>query len=292
MTRFLLPVVWLGWGIAYPLMSWSLHAADLFSTRLIILPLSGLVLLAAGVVRGVSLWPERSMWRPLAVTGLFNMGLFQIFLISGIALLGPSRTPIIVYTMPAWSSLFGVFVLKERITARVALSLVLSLVAVALIISQETAVRRAPIGTLLTLLAAISFGIGTVLTKRYSLKGDPGVNAAWQLLLGTLPVLLVWLVNLPNAYFRPEETRGLASLAFLILVSNALAYFCWFRIVQLMPASVASLTTLVVPCVGFGSSALLIGGNISWLDVVALGFIVAAVTLVLADRPQPAKLRQ
>src|ERR1700722_16671082 len=127
MTRFLLPVVWIGWGIAYPLMSWSLHAADLFSTRLIILPLSGLVLLTAGAARGLPLWPERAMWGPLALTGLFKMGLFQIFLISGIALLGPSRTTIIVYTMPAWSSLFWVFVLKERITARVALSLVLSL---------------------------------------------------------------------------------------------------------------------------------------------------------------------
>ena len=288
MTRFLLPVVWIGWGIAYPLMSWSLHAADLFSTRLIILPLSGIVLLAAGAVRGVELRPERSMWRPLAVTGLFNMGLFQIFLISGIALLGPSRTPIIIYTMPAWSSLFAALMLKEPITPRTLLSLFLSLVAVALIISQETAVRRAPIGTLLTLLAAISFGYGTVLTKRYSLKGDPGVNAGWQLLLGTLPVILVWLVNLPHAYFRPGETRGLFALAFLILFSNALAYFCWFRIIQILPASVASLTTLVVPCVGFGSSALLIGGTISWLDIVALGLIVAAVTLVL----QPAKLRQ
>ena len=292
MTRFLLPVVWIFWGIAYPLMSWSLHAADLFSTRLIILPTSGLILLAMGALRGAPVLPDRRLWGSLALSGLFNMGLFQIFLISGVALLGPSRTPIIIYTMPAWSSLFAALLLKERITVRVLLSLVLSLVAVALIISQETAVRRAPIGTLLTLLAAISFGIGTVLTKRYSLKGDPGVNAGWQLLLGTLPVLLVWLVNLPHAYFRPEETRGLAALAFLILISNALAYFCWFRIVQLMPASVASLTTLVVPCVGFGSSALLVGGNISWLDVAALGLIVAAVALVLANRPQPAKLRQ
>jgi drug/metabolite transporter (DMT)-like permease len=292
MTRFLLPVVWIAWGVAYPLMSWSLKAADLFSTRLIILPLSGLVLLTAGIVRGAPLWPTRPMWGPLAVTGLFNMGLFQIFLISGIALLGPSRTPIIIYTMPAWSSLFAVFLLKERISLRVALSLVLSLIAVALVISQETAVRRAPIGSVLTLLAAISFGIGTVLTKRYSLRGDPAINAGWQLLLGTVPVLLVWLAWLPHAYFRPEETRGLASIAFLVLVSNALAYFCWFRIIQLLPASVASLTTLVVPCVGFASSALLIGGNISWLDVVALGLIVAAVTLVLAERPQPAKLKQ
>jgi len=53
----------------------------------------------------------------------------------------------------------------------------------------------------------------------------------------------------------------------------------------------------VVPCIGFGSSALLIGGDISWLDIVALGLIIVAVTLVLARREPaakdyPAKLRQ
>jgi drug/metabolite transporter (DMT)-like permease len=101
-------------------------------------------------------------------------------------------------------------------------------------------------------------------------------------------------VNLPNAYFHAEETRGLLALAFLIVFSNALAYFCWFHIIQRFPAAVASLTTLVVPCVGFGSSALLIGGNVSWLDFAALGLIVAAVALVLipSGKAQPAKERQ
>jgi drug/metabolite transporter (DMT)-like permease len=252
------------------------------------MPTSGLILLALGVWNGAPALPDRRLWGQIALTGLFNMGLFQIFLISGIAMLGPSRTPIIVYTMPAWSALFAVFLLKERISPRVALSLVLSLIAVALIVVQETAVRSAPFGTMLTLLAAISFGIGTVLTKRYSLRGDPAINAGWQLLLGTLPVILVWLAYLPHAYFRLDQTRGLLALAFLVLISNALAYFCWFRIIQLLPASVASLTTLVVPCVGFGSSALLIGGNISWVDVVALALIIAAVTLVLVRR-EPAR---
>jgi drug/metabolite transporter (DMT)-like permease len=303
MTGILLPIVWLFWGLAYPLMSWSLHAADLFSTRMIILPTSGLLLLAIGAIRGAPVLPERRRWGTLALTGFFNMGLFQIFLISGIATLGPSRTPIIVYTMPCWSALFAVFLLGERITLRIALSLVLSLIAVGLIISQEAAARAAPIGTLLTLLSAISFGIGTVLTKRNALRGDgggdPAVNAGWQLLLGTLPVLVVWLVYLPHAYFRPEETRGLMALGFLIVFSNAVAYFCWFRIIQIFPAAVASLTTLVVPCVGFASSALLIGGNVSWFDVAALGLIVAAVALVLAPsgksqkgKDQPAKERQ
>jgi drug/metabolite transporter (DMT)-like permease len=290
MTRFLLPVVWIFWGLAYPLMSWSLQAADLFSSRLFIMPLSGLVLLAAGVLRGISVLPERRLWGPIALTGFFNMGLFQIFLISGIATLGPSRTPIIVYTMPAWSALFAVFLLGERITPRVALSLLLSLVAVGLIVGQEAATRATPIGTLLTLLSAISFGIGTVLTKRNAVRGegggDPAINAGWQLIVGSLPVLVVWLAYLPHTYFRPEETRGLLAMAFLVLGSNALAYFCWFRIIEMLPASVASLTTLVVPCVGFGSSALLIGGDISWLDLVALGLIVAAVALVLGNRPK------
>lgn len=291
MTRLLLPVVWIFWGIAYPLMSWSLQAADLFSTRLIIMPSSGLILLAVGVLGGAPALPERRLWGQIALTGLFNMGLFQIFLICGIATLGPSRAPIIVYTMPAWSSLFAIFLLKERISPRVALSLALSLVAVALIVSQETAARAAPVGTLLTLLAAISFGLGTVLTKRTALRreqaGDPTINAAWQLLVGTLPVIAVWLVYLPHTYFHPDQTRGLVALACLTLGSNALAYFCWFRIIALLPASVASLTTMVVPCVGFGSSALLIGGDISWLDIVALGLIIAAVTLGLTDRPAP-----
>ena len=292
MTRVLLPAVWIFWGIAYPLMSWSLQAADMFSTRLIIMLPSGLILLAIGVLGGAPALPERRLWGQIVLSGLFNMGLFQIFLICGIALLGPSRTPIIVYTMPAWSSLFAVFLLKERISARIALSLFLSLVAVGLIISQETAVRRAPVGTLLTLLAAISFGIGTVLTKRTALKGeqggDPSINAGWQLLVGMLPVIVVWAVYLPQAYFRPEETRGLLALLILTLCSNALAYFCWFRILQIFPASVASLTTLVVPCVGFGSSALLAGAEVSYLDFIALGLIVAAVALVLIKR-EPAR---
>jgi len=254
------------------------------------MPTSGLILLALGVWRGAPALPDRRLWAQIALTGFFNMGLFQIFLIAGIATLGPSRTPIIVYTMPAWAALLAVLLLKERITLRLALSLALSLAAVGIIVSQETAARTAPIGTLLTLLAAISFGIGTVLPKRMAVAGDTTINAAWQILLGTVPVVIVWLVFARDAYFRPEHARGLFALAWLILVSNVLAYACWFRIIRALPATVAGLTTLVVPCVGFGSSALMTKAPVSWLDGVALGLIIAAVALALTRR-EPTKWR-
>lgn len=287
MTRILLPIVWIAWGLSYPLMSWSLEAVDLFSGRLVIMPLSGVILLALGVWNGAPALPDRRLWGQIALTGLFNMGLFQIFLIAGIATLGPSRTPIIIYTMPAWSALLAAVLLKERITLRIAFSLALSLTAVGIIISQETAARAAPVGTLLTLLAAISFGIGTVLTKRMATSGDITINAAWQILLGTVPVVIVSLVFSRGAYFHPERVRGLIALAWLLLVSNVLAYACWFRIIRALPAAVAGLTTLVVPCVGFASSALLTAAKVSWLDGVALALIIAAVTLALVRQERP-----
>ena len=75
MTRFLLPCVWIAWGLSYPLMSWSLEAVDLFSGRLIIMPTSGLILLALGAWNGARVLPDRRLWGQLALTGLFNMGL-------------------------------------------------------------------------------------------------------------------------------------------------------------------------------------------------------------------------
>jgi drug/metabolite transporter (DMT)-like permease len=98
----------------------------------------------------------------------------------------------------------------------------------------------------------------------------------------------VWLAFARNAYLHPEHTRGLVALAWLILVSNVLEYACWFRIIRALPAAVAGLTTLVVPCVGFGSSALMTAAPVSWLDGLALTLIIAAVTLALTPR-KPAK---
>ena len=46
-----------------------------------------------------------------------------------------------------------------------------------------------------------------------------------------------------------EQVRGLAALAWLTLVSNVLAYACWFRIIRALPAAVALETTgWLLPC--------------------------------------------
>lgn len=59
------------------------------------MPISGAIFLAISVFHDAAALRDRSLWGQLALTGLFNIGLFQIYLIVGIATLEPSRTPII-----------------------------------------------------------------------------------------------------------------------------------------------------------------------------------------------------
>lgn len=278
--------VWLSWGLGYPFMAWSLRAVDMFTSRLIVMPVAGLTLLAVAALRpGGRLLPAAGSWGWLAVTGLFNMSLFQIFLLSGVVLIGPSRTPIVIYTMPAWSALLGALFLGERLTGRIKLALALGLAAVGVMVAQEMdKVSAAPVGGLLTLLGAIAFAIGTVLMKAWGSRQDLALVAGWQLILGTVPMAAVWLVARDHTYFHAGDALGLFGLAASAFVSNVVAYLCWFPMVRALPVALAGLSTLIVPCVGVASSVLFLGSVMSWLDAAGLALMLASVSLVLVER--------
>jgi drug/metabolite transporter (DMT)-like permease len=74
----------------------------------------------------------------------------------------------------------------------------------------------------------------------------------------------------------------------MIVFANALAYAAWFPLVGRLKASVASLSLLVVPCLGVASSALLVQREIGPFDLGALVCVLGAITLVVR---RPAALR-
>ena len=75
-----------------------------------------------------------------------------------------------------------------------------------------------------------------------------------------------------------------ASLGFLGIVASGAAYFAWFRIVGLLPASISGISSLVVPCIGLSSSAWLAHEQIHPQDLAAMGLILTALACVLVER--------
>ena len=290
MTWLLLIVVWLCWGLSYPFMAWTLEAVDLVTARLLASAGAGtLLLLLCLRAPGRRILPHRDEWPGVLALSLLIMVVFPFALIAGVMLVGPGQAAILNYTMPLWASVLAVPVLGERLDRRTVMALGLGLGAVLLVLAGTTGPEGASgLGVVLGLAAGATFGAGTVLSKKLRFRSPVLLITAWQLLLGTPPALAVWLLLHGHTYLHPEAGRGLFGLFYMIVFANALAYAAWFPVVGRLKASVASLSLLVVPCLGVASSALLVQRRIGAFDLAALVCVLGAIALVVRRPAAPA----
>ena len=270
-------------------MAWTLEAVDLVTARLLANAGAGtLLLLLCLRVPGRRVLPHRGEWRGVLALSLLNMVVFPFALIAGVMLVGPGQAAILNYTMPLWASLLAVPVLGERLDRRTSVALGFGLAAVLLVLAGTTGPDGpGRLGVALGLAAGATFGAGTVLSKKLRFRSPVLLVTAWQLLLGTPPAFLAWLLLHDGTYLHPDAERGLFGLFYMVVFANALAYAAWFPLVGRLKASVASLSLLVVPCIGVAGSALLVQREIGPFDVVALFCVLGAIALVVRRPAAP-----
>ena len=286
----LMMTTWLCWGFSYPMTAILLRDLDVWSSRFLVIAASAAILLTLGRLQGAKLTVHRSYWLDLIIAGLLNMAIFQVSMTFGIHLLSAGRTSVIVYTMPLWASIFAVFILGERMSWPRVLALVLGLAGLAVLMSQDLShLRDAPLGASLTLLSAISFGLGTVWMKRRIWQNDPTVLAGWQLAISTLPLALIWgFLDTEISLFSMSLESWLA-VGYIIFIANAVAYFAWFRVVAAFPAIVSGISAMAVPVVGVLASAWILGEDIGAREWSSLVLIVGALAINLATTLQREK---
>ena len=281
----LLAVVWLSWGLSYPVMRIALDHIDPWASRCVVMLLAGSFLLVNARLRGHSLRVPRDHWRDLSVTSVINMSVFQIGMTYGVLLLSPGRTALLIYTMPIWTAILATLFLKERPAPRHLAALALGVLGIAVLMSQDLSqLADAPAGAALTLMAAFAFAVGTILLKRRIWRVDVGVLAGWQLMVGVVPLLIIWSMVDVSTDWRAIPLEGWLAVAFLALISNAAAYLAWFRVVAALPATVSGIGTLAVPVIGLGSSAVVVGEAVGWHEIAALLCIGSALVITLVQR--------
>jgi drug/metabolite transporter (DMT)-like permease len=150
------------------------------------------------------------------------------------------------------------------------------------------AIGAAPAGALLMLGAAVSWAIGTVLTKARRWTAPTAVLTGWQLVLGAGPIVLGAAIRWWGAggvsIGRPDALSAAALLgtAYATFVGVIFCHWAWFRIVAVLPAAVAAIGTLGVPIVGLLTSALVLGEPIGAIELVALVLVVGALGILVA----------
>ena len=284
-----LALLWVVWGTSWPAMRTAFLEMPVWQFRAITCLVGGGALLAIARLTGGRVRLARADWLPLAVASVFNMTVWHVTSGYGLKLIGAGHAAVVCYTLPVWTALIGAIFLKERLTPRVFLGLALGMGGVGVLASHDfAALGSDPLGLLLVLIAAMSWGVGTVLIKRRPWSAGMNALAGWQLLMAAVPIGAIALLTERFALHEASEA-ALFSGAYILVIGVIFGYAVWFKVVSLFPATIASIGALVTPVIGMGSSALLLGEPIGWRELAALAFVLSAVALVIfRPAPQPA----
>ena len=138
----------------------------------------------------------------------------------------------------------------------------------------------APAGTLFILAAAMSWATGTIIMRHWPVDLPTTSFVAWQLLLGGLPVLLGAVV-LEQGRLQPLSPAATSALLYSVLIAFVFCHWAWFKLATTAPASIAAMSTMMIPVVGVFSGMMVLGEQPRWQEYAALLLVTLALATVL-----------
>jgi drug/metabolite transporter (DMT)-like permease len=280
---WLVAMIALLWGASWPGMKLALSEMEPLRFRGFSMGVSAAGLFLIAWVSGAKIAMPRGGWGRMLAISAFNMTLWGLFMIYGLKYVEAGRAVILAYTFPIWTVPLNVWLMREPLTRRRVGGLALGLAGLALLLGDELfSLGRSPLGALLLVASAISWAIGTVAMKRWPVDLPALSHAAWQTLLGWLPLLALGLL-LERGPLHPFglSTGPMVAALYQAIVASILCQWAWFRLVVITSASVSSLSALAVPVVGVFLSMLLLGERPQATDFVALVLVVTSLAVVL-----------
>jgi len=216
--------------------------------------------------------------------GLFQVTGFLVFSIIGLAIVAPGRAIVLAYTMPLWAVLLGLGWSREVLSPSKLAGATVGFAGLILFMNPalvDWTDQREVAGNLFLVLAAICWAVGSCLYGRRQWRSSVWAQTFWQLAVGALTVVV------PAAVLEPDRsvqwtTGFVAILAYNCVVTTALGYFLWNKVLAVMSPAVAGQVLTLTPISGFLLSTLIFGGAIT-LDIVG-GILLIAIGLVLTLR--------
>jgi drug/metabolite transporter (DMT)-like permease len=180
---------------------------------------------------------------------VYRAGILQAALVfcSGASLrwLSAATLVFLFYTYPAWVTLIVAAQRGERLTARAAFALILSLVGVTIMVGAPGPTTVHPVGAAFALASALIFAVYLVYTDRLQASIAPTVTAFW-IALGAGGAFLVAAVLTRDLTFAVAAPVWLYMIA-LGALSTALGYGLFFKGLQELGAVRTAIISTVEP---------------------------------------------
>ena len=135
-------------------------------------------------------------------------------------------------------------------------------------------------GSILALIAAASWGFGTVLMKRTRLGIASIALTFWMILLGGLCLAVISAVFEYDAWRMPDPREFLA-IAYNAVLVFGFGQVVWFSLARSLPPIASSLSVMLIPVLGVFSGMWVLQETPHWQDYAAMLLILSAMSTVL-----------
>lgn len=275
------------WGGSFFFAKVALAELGPFTIVFFRVALAALALNIVASAIGASLWRAGTPWRQLLVMGALNNALPFSLIFWGQTAITSGLASILNATTPLFTVVVAhIFTRDERMTVRKLVGVLAGLAGVAILIGPD--LGGSIWGQIACLAAALSYAFAGIYGRRFKALGvQPLQAAAGQLTASAMLILPIMLLAEP-AWPMPSAVTW-SAVAGLALLSTALAYVLYFRILAAAGATNLLLVTFLIPVTAILLGAVFLGERLELRQFAGMALI--GLGLVAIDGRIAARLR-
>ncbi len=214
-----------------------------------------------------------------ALTGMF---LFRIFLLYGLKFTSATESGIITSTNPAILAILSLIILKEKISIRTWIGIILCIIGIVFINFVKTMeiANSLPLrlfGNLLVILAVIGESLFTVFRKKVSFSDKPITSTLIIIIFSLMMFLPISIFDSLRFDYSNLVFLDFVPLIIYGLFCTVIAYICWFAGVSKVKISVAAGFTGIMPISSVILSFLVLGEIITWKHILGVLLVLIGI---------------
>lgn len=188
----------------------------------------------------------------MAIPGILNVAMSMFFLHLAVHFGKASLSAILISSNPIFVSLFAMLILKEKLGKGRVVGLFLGIFGLSMIMAGENMLsgdlRSIAAGLIFGILAAITFGLYTVLSKKHIHRYGSLVFNSFSFLFGAFALMLMGLFFRADFSFSLSSSNIIAVL-YLGIILTGLGYFLFMTALRHVPASAGSMMFFLKPVI-------------------------------------------
>ena len=241
-------------------------------------------LLIIGVVTKQSWRIGKRDWLLLFMIGLIGNAISIVTQEVGTMLSTAQMGAIITSTTPAFMVLFARIILKEKITFKKAISIILATIGVCMIVGNANIDSSHQLGGVSLLVAALTWSLMSVLIKRVPGHYSQIVVTSYAILVAITLLTPFTISRLSDLDFQAMMHPSIwGGLLYLGVISTACGFLLWNYGLQMLNASSGGLFFFFQPIVGTFLGWLLLGEQIGFSFWIGTLLIFMGVLLVIRE---------